>query len=84
MTHTDTRWVRLGYGVCISIGINFYTETTRRHANVHAFNKVLRRLGMKPRLPGASPWLDDLKYPFGRMVVKLKRHLRRYMPPPGF
>jgi hypothetical protein len=84
MTRTDTRWARPGDGVCISIGINFYTSVTRRHANVHAFNKVLRRMGMTPRSPGTSPWLDRLKYPLGCMVVGLKRHLRGYSPPPGF
>ena len=84
MTRTDTRWARPGDGVSISIGINFYTDTTRRHANVHAFNKVLRRLGMTPRSPGTSDWADGLKYPLGRMAVNLKRLLRRYTPPPGF
>jgi hypothetical protein len=84
MTRTDTHWVRPGDGVVISIGINFYTDETRRHANVHMFNKVLRRLGMTPRSPGTLAWLDGLKYPLGRMVVELGRHLRGYTPPPGF
>ena len=83
-TRCDTHWARPGDGVSISIGIVFYTSVTQRHANVHAFNKVLRRIGMNPRWPGTSAWADRLKYPLGRIVVNLQRRLRRYSPPAGF
>jgi hypothetical protein len=83
-TRSNTHWVRPGDGVSISIGMVFYTSVTQHRANVHAFNRALRRFGMNPRLPGALPWLDNLKYPMGRAVVSLMRRLRNYTPPPGF
>lgn len=83
-TRSDPQWTRPGDGVSISIGIVFYTSVTRRNANVHAFNRVLRRLGMNPQPPGKSAWLDKVKYPFGRAVVTLLRLLRGYSPPKGF
>jgi hypothetical protein len=83
MTRTDSRWVRPGDGVSISIGINFYTNATRRSAHVHALNGVLRKLGLTPRPPGPFEWLDRLKYPLGRAVVGVRR-LRGHTPPQGF
>jgi mannose-6-phosphate isomerase-like protein (cupin superfamily) len=35
MTRTDSSWVRPGDGVSISIGVVFYTDVTRRSANVY-------------------------------------------------
>ena len=32
----------------ISIGVNFYTNVTRRHARVHQLNRVLRKWGLDP------------------------------------
>lgn len=84
MTHTETSWVTPDDGVVISIGVVFYSNVTRRNAYVHAFNHVLRRFGMDPRVPGSSEWVDRVKYPFGRVVVALRRLLRGYKPPPGF
>jgi hypothetical protein len=84
MTRTTTDWVVPGDGVSISIGINFYTRTTRCHARVHQFNRVLRRLGIDPTPPGRRPWLDALKAPFGLAVVGLLKLRRRdYVVPPG-
>jgi hypothetical protein len=83
MTRCTTDWVRPGDGVSISIGIVFYTDVTRKHANVHAFNKFLRRFGMNPRFPGESSAADALKYPLGRALVATRR-LRGYQPPTGF
>ena len=83
-TRCDASWVRPGDGVSISIGIVFYTSVTRRYANVHAMNRVLRRLGMEPQSPGTSAWLDTMKYPLGRIAVSFSRFLRGYSPPAGF
>ena len=83
-TRCDTGWTRPGDGVSISIGIVFSTSLTRRHANIHAFNKVLRRLGLNPRTPGNSDWIDGLKYPLGRVVVRFLRRFQHYSPPEGF
>ena len=69
MTHSDTSWARPGDGVSISIGVVFYTDVTRRHAHIHALNRVLRRLGVSPRVPGASPLIDGLKGPFANAIA---------------
>ena len=84
MTRTERSWVRPGDGVSVSIGIVFYTKVTRRHANVHAFNQVLRRFGLAPQPPGQSPAIDAVKYPLGRAVVAARRLTRGYTPPTGF
>lgn len=85
MTRSDTGWVRPGDGVAVSIGVVFYTEATRRAANVHAWNQLLRRrFGSTPLRPGESAWLDRLKYPFGRTFIELRRRLRGHKVQVGF
>lgn len=83
MTRCDPGWVRPGDGVSISIGVVFYTDVTRRSANVHALNQLLRRLGVSPREPGESIMLDQLKYPFGRALIWFKKTFRHYKPQVG-
>ncbi len=83
MTSCDTKWVKPGDGISISIGVVFYTDVTRRTANVHALNHVLRRLGLSPNPPGESLWLDRLKYPLGRATVWAKKTFRGYKPSMG-
>lgn len=83
MTRSDPGWVRAGDGVSISIGVVFYTDVTRRSANVHAWNHLLRRLGFSPREPGRSIGLDRLKYPFGRALIWFKKTFRDYKPQVG-
>jgi hypothetical protein len=84
MTRSERQWVRPGAGVSISIGVVFYTDVTRRHAYVHAFNRLLRRTGLSPSLPGQSRLMDTLKYPLGRAYVGAMKKLRGYEPRPGF
>jgi hypothetical protein len=84
MTHTDTSWVSPEDGVVVSIGVVFYSNVTRRNAYAHAFISVRRRFGLNPRLAGTSEWVDRVKYPFGRVVVALRRRFQGYTPPPGF
>ncbi len=84
MTRSGTEWVSPGDGVAISIGINFYTRQTRRHALVHQFNRLVRRAGVSPLPPGISPWRDALKWPLGRAVVRLLQWWHSgYRVPPG-
>jgi hypothetical protein len=75
--------VKPGDAVSISAAITFYTSVTRKRANIHAANRVLRKLGFNPTFPGTSAF-DGVKYPLGRAIVKTKRMLKRYTPPPGF
>ncbi len=83
MTRTTTDWVRTGDAISISIGVVFYTRHTYRHANIHAFNVTLRKLGFKPSLPGHNAFVDTLKFWAGRTYLWLARHLRGYKPVAG-
>lgn len=83
MTRTTTEWVRPGDGVSISIGVVFYTATTRRQAQVHQCNRLLRKLGLHPSFPGTSPWRDAIKAPIGRTLAASRARFRGYAAPPG-
>jgi len=83
MTRSDRSWARPGDGVCISIGIVFYTPYLRRLANIRAWNAFLRRLGFSPSEPEASAF-DPAKYVLGRGLVWAKRTFRGFKPKPGF
>lgn len=78
MTRSDTSWVRPGDGVSISIGVVFYTDVTRRAARLHILNRILRRLGLTPSVPGARPWIDAAKYPLACALVWYKKLFRGY------
>ena len=84
MTRTETSWVKPGDGVSISIGVVFYSSVTRRSAYVHAFNRVLRRMGITPREPNESDTLDRLKFPFGRLTIWAMRLFGSYRAKTGF
>jgi len=83
MTRSDRSWTKPGDGVSMSIGVNFYTQLTRKHAQVHQFNEVLRRFGVSPTLPGVSPLVDSLKAPLGRALGAARYRRRGIEPPPG-
>jgi hypothetical protein len=84
MTKSDTAWAKPGDGVAVSIGIDFYTDVTRRNAYIYTANRSLRRLGMSPRDPGASKLADAMKHSIGQLSVALRKRFRGYTPPPGF
>lgn len=84
MTLTRAEWAAESDPVSISIGVTFYTATTRRRAQVHQLNRLLRRLGLNPLPPGRSDRLDRWKAPLGRLVIHLLRRRRNdYQVPPG-
>lgn len=84
MTRTSDEWVQPGNGVSISIGVVFYTDHTRREAQIHQCNRVLRRCGLDPKFPGdASAWAESLKSWAGRRLAAAKIRFRNYSPPPG-
>lgn len=66
----------------ISIGVNFYTDVTRRHARVHQCNRVLRGLGLRPQGPGLSAWSDACKAPLGWAIASARARWRSYLAPP--
>lgn len=82
-TRTEGGWVTEDNAVSVSIGIVFYTRKTRRDAYIHSFNRLVRKLGMKPAFPGDSIW-DGAKYALGRLLVAVKKRLRGFKPPTGF
>jgi hypothetical protein len=84
MTRSDTSWVKPGDGVSISIGIDFYTNVTKRNAYIYSANRLMRRFSLTPQDPGVSPIGDTLKVALGRASVAFRKHLRGYSPPPGF
>lgn len=79
---TEKHWVAPGDGVSITIGINFYTRDTRRTANIHALNQLLRKTGTEPAAPGTSS-LEAIKYPTAKAVVAINRTFRGFKPPRG-
>ena len=55
-------WVQNGSDVSISININFdLVSIHRRKKAIYRFNRVMRRLGLKPTAPGTSAARDTLK-----------------------
>ncbi|MDM0111878.1 cupin [Variovorax sp. J22R133] len=83
MTETNTGWVKPGDGISVSLGVNFYTEVTRRTARVHQFNRVLRRLGVSPSYPGESTARDTIKSPIGHLLAASRYRRIGATPPPG-
>jgi hypothetical protein len=55
------RWVQNGPAASISLSITFRTPASLRLERVHLLNARLRRAGLSPRPPGASPVRDRLK-----------------------
>ena len=84
MTKTNDSWVQDGDGICISIGMVFYTDVTRRDAEVHALNRVLRKFKIPTTPPGRSSLKDRVKAPVGKAIVELRRRFRGYTPPPSY
>ena len=82
-TRCDPDWTTPGDDVAISIGINFYTPVTRKRANIHALNEMLRKLGLNPTFPGQSPALDSVKYPIAKAYLAVQK-MRGFEAPPGF
>ena len=59
---TAPHWVENGDDVSISININFDTVSVHKMMKrIYSLNRVLRRAGIRPAPPGASPLRDALK-----------------------
>jgi Cupin superfamily protein len=84
MTRSDPDWVKSDDGVSVSLGVTFFTSVTRRHAQVHHFNRFLRRtLKLSPAEPGSSVLRDSLKAPLGHVLGATRYKLFRKSEPPG-
>ncbi|MCF7222247.1 hypothetical protein [Marilutibacter chinensis] len=83
MTRSDRSWVTPGDAISISFGVVFYTPATRRQAYAFAANRLLRRAGIEPRMPGAHDWLDRAKRPLGTIEMALQRR-HGFPDPHGF
>jgi hypothetical protein len=81
MTRSDPEWASPGDRVAISIGVNFYTPVTRRAAQVHQINRVLRMCGLSPSGPGESAALDAIKAPLGKITGIARSSLARIVRP---
>lgn len=78
MANTDASWASPGNGISASIGVTFYTSSTRQIARVHQVNRVLRKkLHVVPTYPGTSPALDSVKAPLGRIIGPARHFLVR-------
>ena len=71
-------WVQNGPTVSYSLSITWKTPFTMRAERVHAFNRRLRRLGLKPAPPGRSERVDKAKAAaveaWGRANDRLRPH----------
>lgn len=79
MTQTETP----GGEVSVSVGFVFYSRATKRRANVHACNALLRRLGMSPTPAGENSLLDSCKYLIGFTAIRVLTALGRLQKPRG-
>ena len=79
---TETDWVQPGNAVAVSVAMTYFTQDTRRRANVTVANDFLRH-----HLPGGAVGegavLDHLKYPLARALIGSRQLLRRTAPPRG-
>ena len=83
MTSCDRSWVSAGNAVSVSMGVVFHSRETRRAAQVHCVNELLRRrLGLSPAYPGQSRWGDAWKQAAGGALTAL-RETRGHPPVPG-
>jgi cupin-like protein len=54
-------WVENGNEVSVSLSLNFSLREFESRARIYQANYFLRRLGLRPSVPGASPLRDALK-----------------------
>ena len=64
-------YVRNGPGSAISLSITWRSEWSFAEADARAFNRVLRRAGLRPRAPGRWPQDNRLKAVGWRVLRRL-------------
>lgn len=83
MTETEAGWSDEGFPISVSIGIVFYTDWTRKFAQICQSNVVLRKFGIVPKYPAVNTFAGSLKAFVGRLLAMFKKKFRGYSPPPG-
>jgi hypothetical protein len=75
---TAPHWVENGEDVSVSININFdLTSTHSRMKRIYRLNRRMRKLGLEPAAPGASPLRDAVKEHASVGVTALVDLIRR-------
>jgi hypothetical protein len=69
--------VESGSEVAVSLAITYRTRGSDRISDLHKINHHLRRFGISPRRPGASPLMDSLKMAAFRPMISVARRSRR-------
>jgi hypothetical protein len=54
-------WVQNGDSVSVAISVNCSLHSNARLARLYKLNRLMRKGGLSPTPPGASPWRDRLK-----------------------
>jgi len=54
-------WVRNLSDYSITATALFYTRSATERAWIHQCNYLMRKAGLRPSSPGATPWVDDVK-----------------------
>ncbi|CAN7144244.1 JmjC domain-containing protein [Variovorax paradoxus] len=95
---TADRAATPGGRLSISIGVTFYTASTRKVARIHQVNRLMRKCGMSPSYPSESPTADTAKSAVGGLVGACRARLGaararficmtsarrvKHAPPPG-
>lgn len=78
-----TQTVAPGGQVSVSIGFVFYSNTSKRRANIHAWNAIQRRLGVTPAPPGSGRVRDLAKYLLGFVSIRALSALGKLPRPRG-
>ena len=69
-------WAQNRDSVSVALSLNYDLRSVQRVARIYSFNHRLRRLGVKPIPPGASPWRDRAKLTTS-MIINTLRHRSR-------
>jgi hypothetical protein len=66
-------WVQNGPATSVSLSVTWRSEWSYREMDAHAFNAMLRKAGLNPRLPARHPGQNLFKAYAWRALNKLKR-----------
>ena len=75
-------WVQNRDNVSVALSVNYELRSVDRLEKLYRFNHRLRRLGVRPGAPAASPWRDTLKLTAEEAVAALRSFGRRDEPRP--